>query len=615
MGRKGISFVLVFMLLLGSIVVLDVTMDITPKVEAITIYVDDDYGSEDATHKMTIQAAVDNATSGDTVFVYNGTYYENVNISKSINLIGINRENTTINGSNTDSCIKVQNTTGVYISEFNLTKGTDGIIIENSTFVNIINNTIYLNSQCGIRISESSYNNLSGNIIQNNSWEGVHIITLSYNNTIRDSIVNGNKWGIHIADYSENNYIINTTVSNNFGHAIRFVGFHPHNNFVLNCNIINNKRSALEVSGSNITIKDCNIISNGWGEFGWSAIHIKLTSNPTIDNKIINTTIQSNRGRAIRLDNNAEAIIINSSIINTIGEDLYLTGTSIGSLLNTSFNKSNVYLDSASIMKVNWYLHINATDSSSNPVQNAIVNIQDYKNGSKNQTYITDVNGYVRWIPNMEYIQQGSDKTYYTPHRITAWNETLLGYTEVNINESKEVNIVLDTPYYEVPLSAGWNLISLPLVQSDTSISTVLSSIAGNWNVAWWYNASGGTWHSTNGDLTDINHSMGFWIHMKTADTLIVTGTIPNTTSIQLYQGWNLVGNPSFCIHGIDDILSSIATKYTAVQQYDSWDSGNPWKHYHINKPQNLNDLAYITSGRGYWLYVKEDCVWEVSNF
>ena len=56
-----------------------------------------------------IQDAVDNASNGDTVFVYNGTYShyfeENwacVRIDKRIRLLGENRDNTIINGSMID---------------------------------------------------------------------------------------------------------------------------------------------------------------------------------------------------------------------------------------------------------------------------------------------------------------------------------------------------------------------------------------------------------------------------------------------------------------------------------------------------------------------------------
>ncbi len=34
-----------------------------------------------------IQDAIDNASEGDTVFVFNGTYFEHVTVNKSINLI------------------------------------------------------------------------------------------------------------------------------------------------------------------------------------------------------------------------------------------------------------------------------------------------------------------------------------------------------------------------------------------------------------------------------------------------------------------------------------------------------------------------------------------------
>ena len=35
-----------------------------------------------------IQAAIDNATAGDTIYVYNGSYIENVNVNKAVTLQG-----------------------------------------------------------------------------------------------------------------------------------------------------------------------------------------------------------------------------------------------------------------------------------------------------------------------------------------------------------------------------------------------------------------------------------------------------------------------------------------------------------------------------------------------
>ena len=102
---------------------------------------------------------------------------------------------------------------------------------------------------------------------------------------------------------------------------------------------------------------------------------------------------------------------------------------------------------------------------------------------------------------------------------------------------------------------------------------------------------------------------------MKTDDILTVNGTIPNTTSIQLYKGWNMVGNPKFCNWDFNDILSSSAGNYTAIQWYDSSDQNDPWKHFHVDKPPEMNDLKYMTCGRGYWINVEQDCVWDLSSF
>ena len=64
------------------------------------IYVDDNYNSSilgwAIDHFDNIQDAIDNAEIGDMIYIYNGTYYEHVNITKSINLIGENKNNVII---------------------------------------------------------------------------------------------------------------------------------------------------------------------------------------------------------------------------------------------------------------------------------------------------------------------------------------------------------------------------------------------------------------------------------------------------------------------------------------------------------------------------------------
>jgi len=59
------------------------------------VYVDDDNNNADY---KTISEAANISGNGDTIYVYSGTYPENVFIDKSINLIGENKENTVISG-------------------------------------------------------------------------------------------------------------------------------------------------------------------------------------------------------------------------------------------------------------------------------------------------------------------------------------------------------------------------------------------------------------------------------------------------------------------------------------------------------------------------------------
>ena len=127
-----------------------------------TIVVPDDY--------KTIQEAIDNAKRGDTIYIKNGTYFENLIIERPIRLIGEDKNITIIDGFQNESVIKILSDY-VFIND---------LTIQNSS--NSFNNA-------GIE-SHSSDNYFVRNIITNNKY-GINFLN-GDNNTIMYNIINYN---------------------------------------------------------------------------------------------------------------------------------------------------------------------------------------------------------------------------------------------------------------------------------------------------------------------------------------------------------------------------------------------------------------------------------------
>ena len=79
-----------------------------------------------------IQDAIDNASNGDTIFVYNGVYYEDIVIDKSIGLIGEDKESTIIDGEGISDIISIF-ADQVVISGLTIRNGHFGILIQNTS--------------------------------------------------------------------------------------------------------------------------------------------------------------------------------------------------------------------------------------------------------------------------------------------------------------------------------------------------------------------------------------------------------------------------------------------------------------------------------------------------
>jgi len=127
------------------------------------ITVDDD-GTADYN---TIQAAVDAASAGDTIYVYNGRYHENIIISKSLTLSGQDEANVIIDGDRSGNCIKLSSS-DVVVNGFTITNASDYGLYAIYSDLNVENVTITDNTKSGINFNYGKAFTIRNSIIDGN---------------------------------------------------------------------------------------------------------------------------------------------------------------------------------------------------------------------------------------------------------------------------------------------------------------------------------------------------------------------------------------------------------------------------------------------------------------
>ena len=195
-----------------------------------------------------IQTAIDMAHQGDTIFVYNGTYTENVNVNNRITLRGEGANVVIIEAADSDDHVFEVSANYVHISGFKVTGATNkwkcGIIVRCGADHCSINNNTASNNNYGISLCESSNHALSNNTVLNNNY-GIRLGESS-NNTLTNNIILNNSYGIHLF-CSDNSIFTNNNLSkNNYGIYVS----HSYKNLIYN-NRFNNNWNAYD-NGNNI---------------------------------------------------------------------------------------------------------------------------------------------------------------------------------------------------------------------------------------------------------------------------------------------------------------------------------------------------------------------------
>jgi parallel beta-helix repeat protein len=233
-------------------------------------YVDDDPGAD----FTKIQDAIDASNGGDIIIVYEGLYQENLQIKKSIKLIGWNESSTIIDGNNIGNAIYIESS-NVEIERFTIQNSGgseyDGIVINKESgetireitiqdcIIKDNNNGIVVNnrltdliiiSRCiiednsafGIYVDKADIEKIYGCLIQNNGG-GIHLFDSSFTLIVYNNISNNNGHGMYIdgTDWIVNGaiFIMKNHITYNKGAGLYFHGsvwivFINQNNFIAN---------------------------------------------------------------------------------------------------------------------------------------------------------------------------------------------------------------------------------------------------------------------------------------------------------------------------------------------------------------------------------------------
>jgi hypothetical protein len=165
-------------------------------------------------------------------------------------------------------------------------------------------------------------------------------------------------------------------------------------------------------------------------------------------------------------------------------------------------------------------------------------------------------------------------------------------------------------------LHEGWNLISFPLVPTDSNLNFVLSSIKESYDAVQWYDSTDAIDHwkhhhtkkpSHLNDLGAIDHTMGFWVHITEPGGVLFEYTGAQLTEnqiITLYPGWNLVGFPSLEYQTRENGLNNLTfdTHVNAIWSYDTAQQ----------KTEMMEEEDHFLIGKGYYIHAKSQCQWEV---
>ena len=389
MKRKMVLISIIFFLIIINILnpislsldIKKITINKEISIEGNTLYV----GGTGPNNYSKIKDAINDALIGDTIFVYNGIYYERIILYKSLNIIGENKEKTIVDcldktdvikisadnvtiknltlcdaGQNflytTDAGIEISdNKNNITIENNIITKGYCGVLTQNSDNVSIKNNIFHTNNGPNIWISgEGEKNSIIGNKITrkiNEKGGGIWLETCSAKTIIKNNIFTNSGIFIfgntidHFTHEIQGNVVNNKSLFYVINQNNLHIPIDAVNLILVNCsNILINEINASNVE-TGVLLAFCSNVTIKNSDFSYSNGGITLINITNC--KITNNTI-TDVGDAITIKYSYKNIINNNTIFraNRLGIEVVNSDNNsiIKNTVSTNFSTRNIEL-------------------------------------------------------------------------------------------------------------------------------------------------------------------------------------------------------------------------------------------------------------------------------
>ena len=142
-----------------------------------------------------------------------------------------------------------------------------------------------------------------------------------------------------------------------------------------------------------------------------------------------------------------------------------------------------------------------------------------------------------------------------------------------------------------IPVSEGWNLISLPLIVPNASVHVLFPDAI----------SRAFTYEGSYTAQDPLQYLAGYWLKFATPETVTISGTLDPLDTVPVAKGWNMFGVPvRICVLDIISLPSGIISSpffgYTPGVGYSRTDTLEPGKAYWV-KINVTGKIVFDTEG------------------